>query len=332
MDLKLKDERYKDIRLTFKEDGHKYFDNYGNDFISTTTILHKYQEPFNKKYWLKKKSEELGISQKVLENQWRTITEEACERGSNTHNEIEDSIKLNSQFHGAVKYMRDVDGSMITVADLPNINKYVKELDVDKFISDTNNKYPDIYKIFTFYKEKGYKIYSEIGTFLIDSLISGTIDILCIKEDGFIIGDWKTNRGGLSFSSGYYIKDKTQIPHQETNEWVSSNKKLLPPLSNLPDCNGSIYNLQLSMYAYQVEHILGIPCKGMWLCHIDSDFELNEYGRPKKFKNGLFKVKENGSPKTTVYKMNYLKNEIQKIIDDRLLVVKPNRIIEQSLF
>ena len=38
-------------------------------------------------------------------------------------------------------------------------------------------------------------------------------------------------------------KDKTQKPHQETNVWVSKKENLLPPVSNLPNCNGSIYNL-----------------------------------------------------------------------------------------
>ena len=33
------------------------------------------------------------------------------------------------------------------------------------------------------YTERGYKIYSEIGMFLIDWLISGTIDILLVNED-----------------------------------------------------------------------------------------------------------------------------------------------------
>ena len=40
----------------------------------------------------------------------------------------------------------------------------------------------------------GRKIYSEIGMFLMDYLISGTIDILLVRDDKFIIGDWNENR------------------------------------------------------------------------------------------------------------------------------------------
>ena len=40
-------------------------------------------------------------------------------------------------------------------------------------VNFTNNQYPQIYNVFDFYISKGYKIYSEIGAFLIDYLISG---------------------------------------------------------------------------------------------------------------------------------------------------------------
>ena len=204
--MELRDKRYNDIRLTFIEDGHKYFDSMGNTYTSTTTLLHHYVKPFDKDYWLKKKAKELGISEKKLEAQWATITKEACERGTNTHNGLENGIKGSSKFKRAVEHLRRPDGQMITVADLPNINLNIEPLKVSDFIELTENKYPDIYKVFEFYTNKGYKIYSEIGAFLIDYLISGTIDVLLIRDDKFVIGDWKTNRGGLKFENGYYKK------------------------------------------------------------------------------------------------------------------------------
>ena len=60
--MELRDKRYNDIRLTFVEEGHKYFDSMGNTYTSTTTLLHHYVKPFDKDYWLKKKAKELGIS------------------------------------------------------------------------------------------------------------------------------------------------------------------------------------------------------------------------------------------------------------------------------
>lgn len=330
--LELKDTRYNDVKLIFKEDGHKYNDTNGNDYISTTTILHSLAPAFDKKYWLKKKAKELGISEKRLEKQWQDITDEACSRGTKTHNGLEDGIKTSSMFKSAVKYMIRDNGEMITIADLPNINLNVKQLDIKEFIDATENKYPQVYDIFHYYTNAGYKIYAEIGAFLMDFLISGTIDVLCIRDDKFVIGDWKTNRGGLKFEAGYYKKDKTQKPNQLTNDWVTKKEFLLPPVNHLPNCNGSIYNLQLSMYAFMVESILGIPNAGLWLCHIDSDFVLNEYGMPKRFPDGLYHVKKNPVEKTTVYKMKYLKEEIIRILADRRKVVNANKTLQQTLF
>lgn len=328
--LELRDKRYNDIRLVFDEPQHKYTDTLGNGYISTTTILHNYQPKFDKTYWLRKKSKELGISEKKLEQQWDTIKDEACERGSNTHNGLEDGIKGGSQFKKAIQYLEARQtGEMITVADIPTILGNYRLLDLSEFIELTENKYPQIYEVFQRYTDNGYQIYAEIGTFLIDFLVSGTIDVLLLREDKFVIGDWKTNRGGLKFEAGYFKKDKSQKPAQTTDIWVPKQDFLLPPVNNLPNCNGSVYNLQLSMYAYMVELILGIPCIGMWLCHIDSDFELNEYGQPKRFPDGLYHIKENPKEKTTFHIMQYRKQEIELILNDRRMQLEAGAVNTQ---
>lgn len=328
--LELRDKRYNDIRLVFDEPQHKYTDTLGNGYISTTTILHNYQPKFDKSYWLRKKSKELGISEKKLEQQWDTIKDEACERGSNTHNGLEDGIKGGSQFKKAIQYLETrQSGEMITVADISTILGNYRLLDLSEFIELTENKYPQIYEVFQRYTDNGYQIYAEIGTFLIDFLVSGTIDVLLLREDKFVIGDWKTNRGGLKFEAGYFKKDKSQKPAQTTDIWVPKQDFLLPPVNNLPNCNGSVYNLQLSMYAFMVELILGIPCIGMWLCHIDSDFELNEYGQPKRFPDGLYHIKENPKEKTTFHVMQYRKQEIELILNDRRMQLEAGAVNTQ---
>ena len=52
--LTLRDTRYNDVKLIFKEEGHKYNDTFGNEYKSTTTLLHDYAPKFDKDYWLKK--------------------------------------------------------------------------------------------------------------------------------------------------------------------------------------------------------------------------------------------------------------------------------------
>lgn len=318
----MRDTRYDEIFLYFEEEGHKYQDTLGNSYTSVTTLIHdNYVPKFNKKYWLRKKAKELGISEKTLEKQWQDITDEACARGTATHNGIEDAIKDVSMFKNAIKYLNSIDsGRVVTVADIPFFK--AKPLDVEKFKEATNNKYPEIYRVFDFYTDRGYTIYSEIGAFLIDYRISGTIDILCIRDTDFVILDWKTNRNGLQFQSGYFRKDKTQKPAQLTNDYVLKSEYMLPPLNYLPNCNGYHYTMQLSMYARMVELILGIPCVGLGLCHIASPFVKNEYGMPYRDKNNQYPIDPNGEEEVKWYRIMYRQKEANAVLADRLIQVK----------
>lgn len=318
----MRDPRYDEVYLYFQEDGHKYNDTLGNKYMSVTTLIHEnYVPKFNKAYWLHKKARELGVSEKTLEKQWQDITDEACARGTATHNGIEDAIKDVSMFKNAIRYLNNIqDGRVVTVADIPNFS--VKPLDVPAFKEATGNKYDEIYRVFQYYTDKGYTIYSEIGAFLIDYLISGTIDILCIRPTDFVILDWKTNRNGLQFESGYYRKDKTTKPAQLTNEWVGKSEFMLPPLNYMPNCNGSHYTMQLSMYAKMVELILGIPCTALGLCHIGSPFVKNAWGMPYRDENNQYPIDPNGSETVQWYKINYHKREVEAVLLDRRIQLK----------
>ena len=318
----MRDPRYDEVYLYFQEDGHKYNDTLGNKYMSVTTLIHEnYVPKFNKAYWLHKKARELGVSEKTLEKQWQDITDEACARGTATHNGIEDAIKDVSMFKNAIRYLNNIqDGRVVTVADIPNFS--VKPLDVPAFKEATGNKYDEIYRVFQYYTDKGYTIYSEIGAFLIDYLISGTIDILCIRPTDFVILDWKTNRNGLQFESGYYRKDKTTKPAQLTNEWVGKSEFMLPPLNYMPNCNGSHYTMQLSMYAKMVELILDIPCTALGLCHIGSPFVKNAWGMPYRDENNQYPIDPNGSETVQWYKINYHKREVEAVLLDRRIQLK----------
>ncbi|MCQ2971676.1 MAG: hypothetical protein MJ209_00020 [archaeon] len=318
----VRDSRYDEVFLYFQEEGHKYTDTLGNGYTSVTTLIHEnYCPKFDKKYWLRKKAKELGISEKQLEQQWADITKEACERGTATHNGIEDAIKEVSMFKNAVQYLKQIeDGRVVTVADIPNFA--AKPLDIEAFKKATDYKYEEIYRVFDFYTKQGYTIYSEIGMFLIDYKISGTIDILCYRPTDFVILDWKTNRDGLQFDAGYFKKDKKTIPHQRTNEYVVTNEKMLPPLNHLPNCNGSHYTMQLSTYARGVELILGIPCVNLGLCHIGSPFVKNKYGMPFRDANNQYPIDPNGKETVQWYQIQYRAKEVNAMLNDRKVYLK----------
>ena len=324
------DNRYKDNFLFFDEGPHKYTDTLGNEYRSVTTLIGDYYNHFNADYWAHKKAREQGKSEKQIRAEWDRIKDEACERGTSTHNGIEDAIKSVSKFKEAIKYLEEVkSGRCITIADIPDL--IPRPLDVEEFKVATNNKYPEIYRVFDFYTERGYIIYSEIGAFLIDYLISGTIDIFCYRPTDFVILDWKTNRDGLKFEAGYYKKDKSTIPNQLTNEWIKKKQNMLPPLNHLDDCNGMHYTMQLSLYAIMAEIILDIPCVGLGLCHIGSPWILNKYGQPLRDSEG-YHVDPDGKETVKWFKIQYLKNEAKALLKDRYYKLKAdNKTSNQQL-
>ena len=324
------DNRYKDNFLFFDEGPHKYTDTLGNEYRSVTTLIGDYYNHFDADYWAHKKAREQGKSEKQIRAEWDRIKDEACERGTSTHNGIEDAIKSVSKFKEAIKYLEEVkSGRCITIADIPDL--IPRPLDVEEFKVATNNKYPEIYRVFDFYTERGYVIYSEIGAFLIDYLISGTIDIFCYRPTDFVILDWKTNRDGLKFEAGYYKKDKSTIPNQLTNEWIKKKQNMLPPLNHLDDCNGMHYTMQLSLYAIMAEIILDIPCVGLGLCHIGSPWVLNKYGQPLRDNEG-YHVDPDGKETVKWFKIQYLKNEAKALLKDRYYRLKAdNKTSNQQL-
>ena len=324
------DNRYKDNFLFFDEGPHKYTDTLGNEYRSVTTLIGDYYNHFDADYWAHKKAREQGKSEKQIRAEWDRIKDEACERGTKTHNGIEDAIKEVSKFKNCIRYLNDTgSGRVITIADVPAL--IPTPLNIEEFKDATQNKYPEIYRVFDFYTERGYIIYSEIGAFLIDYLISGTIDIFCYRPTDFVILDWKTNRDGLKFEAGYYKKDKSTIPNQLTNEWIKKKQNMLPPLNHLDDCNGMHYTMQLSLYAIMAEIILDIPCVGLGLCHIGSPWVLNKYGQPLRDNEG-YHVDPDGEETVKWFKIQYLKNEAKALLKDRYYKLKAdNKTSNQQL-
>jgi hypothetical protein len=310
------------MKLFFDPVEHKYTDELNNPYISVTTLLNNYVPEFDRAKWLAHGSKDLGISQKELGERWDNITKESQERGTAQHEVLEDSIKNYSMFAKAVRYLKDIDGGrMITIQDIAELSEVVEPLDMELFMASTDYRYPAIYENFQKLIDIGYKIYSEIGVFLQDALISGCIDVPCISETGFAILDWKTNKDGIKKESGYFRKDKSEQPYQLTNEWVTKHETMKPPVNNLPDCNFYHYALQLSLYAYMTEMTLHLPCNGIRLCHIQAPFILNKYGMPYRDINGMYTIDATKEETVSWHPVPYLRNEVIAIVNDRKLKI-----------
>lgn len=261
-------------KIYFNEALHKYTDEYGNVFTSVTTVIGKYVEKFdnnkmaricerigknpNHPKYLKYK----GKTAKQLIKQWEDITQEALDKGNNKHNYLEDVIKQSNNYKKIEG--KFIDDRIFTIPDIIT-NPIVGQITLDKLWElELDTKYPIIFNLISKFVEDGWKIYSEIGVYNKDYLISGLIDLLLVKDDSFVIMDWKTNKSDIMYKSGYFEKDE----HGNiTSNFIEDGKTLMFPLNYMPASVGHKYSLQLSSYALLVEKF-GLKCKGIILCHI----------------------------------------------------------------
>lgn len=305
--------------IYFNEAEHKYTDEYDNIYTSVTTYLQKYQEEFDKDFWLMAKAIELlirrdygngyfnsikrdceGKYELIVKNyknrinsielidamafinkEWDKKTKTSLDRGNKRHKFFEASLKYTTNFKS-----KEDNKILFTISDIEN---YQSNVDSETFKSlKLKNIYPKIYTTIKNKVEAGYSLYPELGVFNFKYKICGTIDLPFIKKNKIIIGDYKTNEDILHDTAGYY-KKRNGI---KTDEWIITDDRLKKPLQHLVKSKLNIYNLQLSFYAYLCE-LHGYECEGLELYHIgkvdDTDIE-------------------------TIYTLPYLKEEIKSIL------------------
>lgn len=233
----------------FIESSHVY-ENLNDDSIkytSVTTLIGKYEQPFDKEFvskykaleklvskdvWKKEKGSiwklhkipkdflevynisesDLNKVQQDILDEWATINKESCERGTKIHAELENSfyksgINVNLQKFGI--------GGKFTC------KKDYSELDIEYGV------YPE------------YLIYYDNPK--LDLHIAGQIDLLVKNGNEINIIDHKSNR--KIETKGFYDFS------------IRSTKKMKFPLTSLDDCNFNHYQLQLSLYAWMIQKL-----------------------------------------------------------------------------
>lgn len=193
--------------LKYFDEPHKYYvDN--DEYISVTTLIHKYQEKFDKDYWSKIKANQFGLNQYEILRAWKFINNKGTMKGSIIHDYAE-NLFLNKIF----KYPED---EIINQFGFDPIRKEyeITKTHVDLFYKHSLNK---LIPIKTELVIRDKKI-----------MVAGMLDMLFynVKAKEFQIWDHKTNK---NFS-------------------LNSNRKLIDILYMLDDCDLNIYSLQLELY------------------------------------------------------------------------------------
>lgn len=196
--------KHNGMTVHFDEKGHVYKvydkdEKFKNKPISVTTLIHKYQRPFDLEGMSLKTAMKEGVSQDEIKERWAKINKTACKYGTKMHSVAERIF--NGEF---------VDDSTFTPDEqvvFNQINTVVKKM-----------------------KSKPYEYESEKIVYDPSINVAGTIDLLGRNKDtgDYVLMDWKTNK---------------RI--RMDNEWGDT---FLSPVDDLPDCEFSLYGLQLTMY------------------------------------------------------------------------------------
>lgn len=261
--------------IAFEEDSHIYYDvtQPNKKFISVTTLIHSFTNPFDKEFWSKFKAlekfltkEQWNIEKKSLLNSkvfdnsilelysinendfnreqqaildtWQEENIRSCARGSKIHSELENSFYKKKQNIDLSKYQ--IGGKFECIKDRV-------ALDLE------NGIYPE-YLISRVSDDGNLRL-------------AGQIDLLVKKGNSITILDWKSNK---EIKQKSYFDSKTK-----------TSQKMKYPLNNLDDANYWHYTLQLSTYAWMVQKLNPeFTIEDLVLVHFDHNDNMTVYHLP----------------------------------------------------
>ena len=283
--------------VAFENESHTYWNVEDNrQYISVTTLIHRYTQEFDKNFWsaykalekllpkeswaIEKKSllstkkfnkEILDIyniseldfnkAQQGILDTWDEENRKSCERGTKIHSDIENSF---------YNHPKDISLQKFGLGGKFECKKDYSELDLEYGV------YPE-YLISIESKDKVLRL-------------AGQIDLIIKQGNEITVVDHKSNKK-IDLKSGF-----------DTNTKASAKMKY--PLNNLMDCNFYHYSLQLSTYAWMLQKL-----------HpefVIKDLILNHYDH-----NG----------KNTLYHCDYLKDDVERMLKHyrKELILKEKR-------
>lgn len=283
-------------KVAFSENEHVYWNVDDNKkYISVTTLIHSFSQPFDKDFWSAYKSlekllpkdswaiekkallknkkfnpellelyniskNEFNKVQQEILDEWEANNREACERGTKIHSELENSF-YNSGKNVTLKKF-GIGGKFECIKDYT-------DLDLE------NGVYPE------------YLIYRESDDGILR--LAGQVDLIIKSGNDIYIVDHKSNKK-IDLKSGY-------------NAQTKSTAKMKYPLNTLDDCNYNQYALQLSTYAWMLQKLNPN--------FVIRDLIINHYDHEGN---------------NTLYHCEYLKKEVEKM----LYFYKKQVILEQQ--
>lgn len=266
----------KNGNVCFNEEKHIYWKEHTDKkFISVTTLIHNYQQPFDEYFWSRYKTLESIVGKEVFANYktqilnthkidknlldelnideksfikevelliltWLKTKTDSCERGTAIHLEQENKF-YTSEIHDIKKF--DFGGKVNLTGEFK-----CKKNNYD--LSEENGIYPE----FLIYYE------SPDG----EIKIAGQVDLIIKQGNDVYVLDYKSNKE-LKFKSGRDFKTKR-------------NAMMNFPLNQFMDCNMEHYKLQLSTYAWMLQQMYPhLNIISLTIIHYDHNDNVNYY-------------------------------------------------------
>ena len=271
--------------IAFNAEYHKYWNvtDESKKFISVTTLIERFGQPFDKDFWsaykaleklispeswkIEKKSllttkrfdksildlyniseNDFNAQQQEILDDWAEENRKSCERGTKIHE------KLENEFYKA--------GSNVNLKKFGLGGKF-----------ECRKDYTELDLPYGVYPEYLISRTSDDGILN----IAGQIDLLIKNGNEITLADHKTNK--KIDLKGFY------------NSANRSTDKMKYPLGHLDECNFNHYQLQLSLYAWMLQKLNPkFVIKDLILNHYDHD------------------------GKNTLYHCSYLKEDVEKML------------------
>lgn len=163
--------------IIFDEASHTYTnDKTKEKYISVTTLLGKYKNPFDKEKHSLRVAEREGVPQELVLEMWAKENKKSTDRGTKIHKLMENYVSFGEK------------------------------------VDDYNWLYSSYEKVVSYTIDKFKKIYSENLLHDDDYCVAGIADLIYDHGDYFTIGDFKTNKK-FNFSSDFNEVFKAPVSH-----------------------------------------------------------------------------------------------------------------------
>lgn len=291
------DKETKDV--VYSDEAHVYLDKTDQQkYVSVTTLIGKYENPFDVFFWSSYKTCEKLMSEETFHVLKETLlatkrwTDDMIEKlhldpiiFDKTRKEIqkgyddernkscERGTKIHSNFEEMYYTSEKQDLKKFGLGGVFTCKKGYYELDLEKGV----------------YPEFLVSLKSSDGILR----VAGQIDLLIKDGNDIIIVDYKTNKEIKKHS--YFDKNRF------------SRIMMKYPLNNIEDCNFYHYSLQLSTYAYLLQQIKPeLNIKKLMLIHIDHDDKITEYT------------------------VDYLKNDVERMLKHYKKLLKQTTVLDRD--